>query len=554
MTWPDAVSFDPHEGTSAPAMGPLIEGAAAAGRVLLLAVGPDAQQAGWAAQAALALADAFAIRGDRVVLADLSLQNPELHTHLEADNEEGLTDVFLFGASLQHVTLAFPDRKFLLIPASAFTPDAEEVLTHQRWGSVFEELTAEHAKLIAYLPMDTPGAHAFSDRIGHTIVLAARGEENAVRAALSNDADVLAVLTQPAVEEVVEEVIEPEAAAAPMPEPSPSPSPDPDPYPDPSPEPSPSLPRVSDKDFERIRIPKDGARDALIADLRARQRAALMAPPPTMAPLPHDAPPAHPRPVQPTPRKGSTPPPPSTVPLFTLASVQATPRPRYAWLTWLLVLALLAGIGTAAWYLWQQRIEAENPPAALHPRPNPATAQTPAPAPAPAPAPVAGTPLPYSVALASFQTLALAEEQRARVAKDQSNVEFYVAPVAVQGKVTYRLMAGPYADSISAGGVRDFLVEQRVKVIASPADIASTPYTFLIGEFKSRADADAQQKDAANRGVPSYVVAIKSTQGSQVFRLYAGAFTGPGDAAFMRPILKSAGFPDNLVERTGSIS
>ena len=46
---------------------------------------------------------------------------------------------------------------------------------------------------------------------------------------------------------------------------------------------------------------------------------------------------------------------------------------------------------------------------------------------------------------------------------------------------------------------------------------------------------------------------IGDAGGIAQYRVYAGAYTGPGDAEFLREILEAASLPDSLVERTGSI-
>ena len=164
--WPDAIPLEPAEAAS-PALEELLRRLSST-PVVLLAVGPLAQRGGWAAQAAILLADGMAASGERVVMADLSLDRPELHERLGIDNTEGLTDVFLFGASLEHVTRMLPAHSFELVPAAAFTPDVEEILTHRRWRVVFEELAASQTRLLLYLPTVTQGTGAFSDRVGHT--------------------------------------------------------------------------------------------------------------------------------------------------------------------------------------------------------------------------------------------------------------------------------------------------------------------------------------------------------------------------------------------------
>lgn len=533
MTWPDAVPFDPAMGTASAAIEALLEGPGSAGPVVLLAVGPAAQQSGWAAQCAMALADGFAARGESVLLADLSLHRPELHELLGVENEEGLSDVFLFGASLQHIMRAIPGKAFRLIPASQFTPDAYDIVTHARWGSVFEELAADQSKLLVYMPVDVSGAPEYSDRVGHTIVLAEDDEVEDVHARLSADAEVIGVLVPPPATSAVAEVVpEPEPRIEPPVEPEPLASP------------ASTSTRSSDAEFEKIRIPKDSAREALIADLRSRQRAALMAPPPQMAPLPTEEAVAASRGRAPQRADGSPP------PIFRIPAAYPDQKKPRRWFSWVLVLVLLLSIAAGVWYYrdyatqWisrggaQARREVSAPPSAP-PRLRETTETV-------------GTALPYSVAIASYQVLNLAQERITELSKAEEDTPFFIGPIVVQGTLFYRVMAGPVTDSAAAAALRDTLIQKRIKTISLAGDIVSAPYAFLLGEYASRGEADARRADAMTKGIPSYIVDVRTTDGALHHKVYAGAYTGPGDAEFMRPMLEAAGFPANLVERTGS--
>jgi hypothetical protein len=472
------------------------------------------------------LADAFAARGESVILADLSLQKPELHALLQSENEEGLTDVFLFGASLEHIALPVAGRSFRLIPASPVTPDAREVLQHRRWRGVFEQLAQERSKLLVYLPMDIDGAAAFSDRVGHTIVLAAPPDMEQMEALLSNDADVIGLLT-PVAETAAETPTVGAAAGKSVTSP---------------------VEKLRDEEFEKIRIPKDNAREALIADLRARQRAALMSPPPAMEPLPlEESVPSMPR--RPLLKAERGPSGAEVARPFALDETQPPPKRFRGWLTWVLLLLVVSTVSAGAWYMWQTRFAATA-------RLQPITQPPPAPQPQPETQPLAdaappGT-LPYSVAIASYQDLTVAQQRLEQLLRQEPAIPFYVGPIVVQGRLFYRIMAGPVADSASAVMVRDSLILKRIKTISSGWDVVNTRYAFLLGEHARRADAEAQRKAVASKGVPSYVVATTSPDGFVQYNVYAGAYMGPGDAEFMRPILRSAGLPDNLVERTGS--
>ena len=533
MTWPDAVRFDPFAGTASPAVEALLEGPGSAGSVVLLAVGALAQRGGWAAHTAVALADAFAARGESIILADLSLQKPELHAVLGVDNEEGLTDVFLFGASLQHAVRPVPGKWLRLIAAAPYTPDTREVLTHDDWSRVFEEVTTQKSKLVVYLPLQLEGARGFADRVGHVVVLADPYDLDDVGNALSSSADVIAVLMPPDVEAAPE--VEPETPTLAAPHVQ---------HP---------MERLDDSAFEKIRIPKDGAREALIADLRNRQRAALMAPQPAMMPLPSNETTKSSEATKGRTNEATTvaskrPARTSTIPVQPLFSMRAAQQPKHSrkWLIVVLILSLLVAASAGGWFWYSQGNSS-----AAKPAPSPArTAGSHAAVPTALPA--GSRALPYSVAVASFQSFDIAQDQRDRISAEAAGIGFYVAPIVLQDKTFYRLMAGPVADSASASALRDTLLARKIKTISSDWDVLSTRYAFLVGEYAARRDAAASQQAAAKKGIPSYIVAFTGDDGSTSYRVYAGAFMGPGDADFMHGILKGAGLPDTLVERTGS--
>lgn len=490
----------------------LLESPSSSEPTVLLAVGPQAQRTGQSAKEAIELCQAFADRGETVVLADLSLQNPELHKVLGIDNEEGLSDVFLFGASLQHVMRGAPSYAFKLIPASQFTPDSREILEHSWWGHVFEELAQEQTKLVVYLPVNEDGAESLSDRIGTTIILATDNDEFLVKSKLGEDADVLNPQPAPP----------PPAAVEPQEKPAPAPAP---------------APARDDEAFEKIRIPKDGARDQLIADLRRRQREALMAPPPALQPLPYEggAPVSE--------RKAPAPDIRPVEPIFSMAKAEPAPR-SHKWVVWALA-GVLVLAGAAAAILWQ-RAKSPAPQAAQSPNRRIAAAPQPA---APAPA---GKPLPWSVAIAAYNSIGQAQERVDQLHAVESTIGFYLGPTVVDGNMKYRVMAGPVADSAGAVALRDTLIARRIKTGSTGWDVVSTKYAFLLGDFGNRNDAEVTMRAADNKGIPSYIIEAVAQDGSTQYKLYAGAYAGPGDAEFMRARLKQAGFPDNLVERTGS--
>jgi hypothetical protein len=253
-----------------------------------------------------------------------------------------------------------------------------------------------------------------------------------------------------------------------------------------------------------------------------------------------------PRVAKPTPRRPGEPP---GGAVFTIRALHPTGKTETPWLLWLLIALVLAGAGAAGWYVYRGRSAPAAPPVAAAPAAREAPIDLP-PAPRSDSARVA---LPYSVAIAGYQVLDLALEQIRELRQREPNLTFYVGPIAVQGRMFYRVMAGILADSASAVSLRDALVTRRIKTIRLAGDVVLAPRAFLIGEYGTVAEADAMQQMARVRLVPTYVVPAANPDGSMRYKLYAGAYTGPGDAEFMRPILRGAGLPDNLVERTGSI-
>jgi cell division septation protein DedD len=226
-------------------------------------------------------------------------------------------------------------------------------------------------------------------------------------------------------------------------------------------------------------------------------------------------------------------------------------RPRRRLLPVLLVLLLVSSAAAGWHYMTNIR------PRRLPARPMVATptnqAIQPRPVPRAIPPVPTGVALRYSVSMAIYGVLDQAQERVEQLRKDAPSMNFYVAPTVVQGSIFYRVMAGPLPDTMSAAAVRDTLMSRRIKTFSSGSDLLDTPYAFLIGTFARRGDADAKAAEATSKGIPTYVLPVGSS-GAVLYKVYVGAYTGPGDAEFLREILERASLPDSLVERTGSIS
>ena len=142
--------------------------------VVLLAT-PAAESGGWAHRVAVSLARQWAGTGERVFLADLGLMRPRLHLELGLPNEEGMSDAFLYGASLPRVAKSANGGFFF---ASAGTPvvDGRRVLESPRWDLFVHGFTRAGARLLVYIPTDADGRDVPLGRADQVILLATEAE------------------------------------------------------------------------------------------------------------------------------------------------------------------------------------------------------------------------------------------------------------------------------------------------------------------------------------------------------------------------------------------
>lgn len=162
---PDWQAFHPEPGESAP-----VELSGLRGPAVVLLAGPSVASDGWAAGTAVHLARHRAERKGRLFLADLGLLDPSLHRMVGVDIGEGITDSFLFGASIQRI--ARPLEGGLLF-ASAGTPVADPgpVLSSPLWGRLIDGFDRAGAELFLYVAWNVPGRDALLERARNVLLL-----------------------------------------------------------------------------------------------------------------------------------------------------------------------------------------------------------------------------------------------------------------------------------------------------------------------------------------------------------------------------------------------
>jgi hypothetical protein len=507
---------------------------------LLLVRGPDDD---WSERAAIALADLIA-RQRRVILADLHFENPRLHERLGSENAEGVADVVLFGASPDHVASRVDGHGFEFLPPGAFVPDPAEVLASGEWPGLVRRIGASGGTLIAYAPVHAAAALA---RAFDAAVALGDADISAV-----GDAEDILVLTPgaPAGDEPpIEESAPPATPVAAIAEdatdapvlPATDAAPVTAPAAPPVPLPAPRSPEAAREAYERVRLPRDAERDALIADLRARQRAALAQPLGAVGET-AERQVVHPRPIVGGPAESEAAP--LTEPPVTVAREPARRGRRRRPVVLAVVAIVLIGVIAAALYFGQEYLSgrqlAEQPPA--EPVTPPVESLTGDPA---------GAPLPYSVAVEAHEDLTTAVRRVESLTRADPATGFYIAPILVDSSLYYRVMAGPVQDSTTAASVMQNLIRRGLKSAGTEYDIRATPYAFLLGEYELREQAQQRMLQLRPLGIPSYIIEVPYTKGPPRYYLYSGAYAGAAEADVMRQMLRSAGLPDTLVERTG---
>lgn len=468
----------------------------------------------WVADAAIALATAWARAGRRAVLADLSLDDPVLHERIAMENLDGVVDIFLYGASLARSARAVPGRGFYLISAGTYTPDTQLILEHPRWEKIVTGFREAHASLILFVPAGADGLAAVARWADEVIVLAGQDAAASLPGVIAPlNLPVRAWLAPPSRGGAA-----PVAHAPETPYFAPTSAPT-EHFPEPAPLQPWNLPRGDDAPAVVTARPtpvEEAFRSA--GETVGSSPAALPVPDPEWEAVP-----------------------------------DARSRKRRVSPLLLVVLALVV-VGGAA-YLWAMRF-----PHLLPEGGRPAVGSTITGAADPGAAKVgppqtpSGTPLPYAIHVAAFDALDPARREVEKDAQRFPEAAFYISPQERGGKLYYHVLSGALSDTSDANGLKKRLVDEKIADPDATGEwdlIQHRPLSFDLGEFTTRAAATARADSLARRGIPAHVLAVPFTDGSERWRLYGGAFPDSASAEAMRVILQAARVPSRLVERTG---
>jgi hypothetical protein len=173
----------------------------------------------WLADAAVALATGWHASGRRTVLADLSLDEPLLSGRIGVPNQDGVVDIFLYGASLARSARPVPGRGFYLISTGTYEPDSAAILRNPRWPKIVQGFREAGAALLLFVPADAEGVDALTELADESILLGRPG--SGIAAAAVGQPAVRAWLAPPgaAAGTGAARAAAPAAAGSPFPEP-----------------------------------------------------------------------------------------------------------------------------------------------------------------------------------------------------------------------------------------------------------------------------------------------------------------------------------------------
>lgn len=494
--------------------------------VVLLASGDDRFRA---ASAAIELCAEWAAAGRRVVLADLHLESPVLHDELGVDNLEGIVDIFVYGASLARIARPVRDGSFFFIPAGTYAPDAGQIYENARWPKLVAGFRDAEAVLALFASAEDTDLRALAAWSNDLILLGAPPSPERLAEFGSSGFRVLGLVepsdaggsVEVTLDNVLTEVAEAIAQGA--------------------------MPRgvVSDEDgeAESADLAVDDAGfvdddDALAegfvsdstGDAEEGSSGVVDADPSQRVPatIVHRGPESD----------LELPPPPKRQ--------EAEPRHISAMLWLLLAVVILAALGYLVLSLRPDLLPGRSPPGAEGAR-----------AAAGLPAVVSrAAPLPYSVPVKAFSSLAPALEEVASNQQRFQDVPFYISPESDQGILYYRVFAGTLPDTVAAGVLRERLIAEGLIEEADNVGrwnfIELTPLAFDVGEFETMAAAAARVDSLAARSIPVYATAVPYSNGSRRWQLYGGAYRDSVAAGAMRDMLTTSGVTAHLTTRSGA--
>jgi len=469
----------------------------------LVALVPATGDLDAAAAAAWEYARRLATSGRRVALIDCFVDAPRLHAVTGESNEDGIVDVFEYGASLSRIARAQPEGSLFFVPAGTFAPDPASVMARPRWRRLSAGFRHEDAVMLLFLPPDCLGVLA-SDVDGLVALAPGRPDVDPealpeIRAAVGRGTPLIETYAAiPATRAPAPEAaghLAPGAAA-------------------------PSIPAEA--------VPATAATETVATGTAAVEAGpAEQAPPAPAAPVRRITLPDEEwqdyEVVRETPVHLRRPP------------TSRRPRRRVAPFALVVVLAAAAAVVHFRRTLgWTDDLFAPAPPVAAARVPAGFRAL----------APHAVDTLPFAVQVSAWTSFPQALEDADTIAG--RGFAPIVSPVRLPRGVWFRVYAGPVATEDAADSL---LAAIRAAGLdgSGTAAVALVPLSFALRRVATLARALGERTRLRSAGIPAFVLG----QADGSFRLFAGAFEAPDRAGYLDSLLTSIGSAGPLGPRVG---
>jgi len=471
---------------------------------------------GWAARAAVSLARRWALQGRRVLLADLGIRRTVLGASLGHAGGEGMTDLLLYGASLERVVRA-AEGGIEFVPAGTPVHNGASLFQSPVWAGLPRRVERAGAQLVVLIASDDPGFESVLARAQRVVVLADPAEGEALLFGLGDAAGLVSVVLSP-----------------------------------PDSSPVPPLPQSRGVGGEAIAggdsagPAKLSVQDAAPIDSAMPQPAADAAPPSAEAHLPSllagvgGA-------VAPEPSMPSSP------AAGTFAAQGGTRGGRrlrtHLRLLVTALLLLLAGgyllgrlgvlplgfrTGTDASVEGAGGVDAA------------ARAEL------EQAAPWGGSGA-YFLSLGAYPQALVARLQTEVLAGRRPDILFLVSPILDDGEVLYLVLAGA-TDDATAGALRESLALTLSDEDPAAWTVRAAPASFLVARFANLGEARAHVAQLQSSDVPAFVLASADSSAAEPFVVWAGAYADSAESAYFRELLPSdEGLLPLLLRRTGAL-
>jgi hypothetical protein len=165
-------------------------------------------------------------------------------------------------------------------------------------------------------------------------------------------------------------------------------------------------------------------------------------------------------------------------------------------------------------------------------------------------------PLAYSLRLFSYseEELPFAREMQAVLERRLPNLLFSLVRRGGQENAPYLLLAGPARSVDQAEELRGPLAEVLDREDPFRWSVVETPRAFFLGERRTLGGARALLVTFEGEGVDPYILRVTYPDGSNGYRVLAGAFVNAGEARGLQRRLQALGVEDPpLIERRGTL-